>query len=315
MMDPALLLPLPLSKGVLSRYRTAARRQRRAGLMGGHQMRRKGQSLDFRDYEHYAPGDDIRHVDWRASARYGAKNDLLVRHYTAEEQLTLVISIDTRPSMLLPEAMPKLQIAAWLAEALASVALESEDRVMLHRLFGPPGDSLTALRGARSRGRIRPCLRRFAAKEATEINLRPLASALPPTSVWIILTDLYFDEKAQGDLLAREMARVQDGLCWVLLVDLDSWPLERALLGEGAREIEGPELDPKHNRFEITDENLDLVEGRIRGHKDRFFSLTRRASCDRIPWHWPADAADMADFFRGRFLEDRVLQRLFMRDA
>jgi len=308
------LLPLPLSRGTLARYRMATRRQRRAGLVGGHQMRRKGQSLDFRDYEVYAPGDDIRHVDWRASARHGGTRDLLVRHYAAEEQLSLVISIDTRATMRLPEAMPKLQVAAWLTEAVTAIALDAGDRVFLHRLFGRAGDSLVGLRGTGSRGRVRKVLRRFAGEEGEVLNTKPLSGCLAPTTVWLIATDLYFDDAAQTRRLAAEMARAQEGYCWVILVDLDSWPMERALLGEGARRIEGPGLDPRENRFEITDENLADVEAAIRAHKDALFARTRRASCDRTPWHWPVEA-DPAVFFRERFLVDPVLQRLFMKDA
>ena len=311
------LLPLPLSRGLLARYRVTTRRQRRAGMVGGHQMRRKGQSLDFRDYEQYSPGDDIRHVDWRASARYGQANDLLVRHYAAEEQLSLIISVDTRASMALPEAMPKLQIAAWLAEAIADVALDSEDRVFLHRLFGEAGGGLDQLRGSGARGRIRKSLRRFAGYQGGHsFNKKPLARCLAPTSVWVILTDLYFDNDAQSRMLAREIARAQEGLCWVILVDLDSWPHERTYLGEGARRIEGPGLAATHNRFEISDENLLQVETRIREHKQHFYNLTRRASCDRVPWHWPAEVAPVAaDYFKNRFLGDKVLQRLFMKDV
>ena len=278
-------------------------------------MRRKGQSLDFRDYEAYAPGDDIRHVDWRASARYGDSRDLLVRHYAAEEQLTMVISVDTRTTMHLPEAMPKLQIAAWLAEAVAAVALEAGDRVFLHRLFGAPPNSLVSLRGTGARGTIRKALRRFADHSSDEaLNTKPLRDCLTPTTVWLIATDLYFDDETQTRRLAGEMARAQEGYCWVILADMDSWPMERALLGEGARRIEGPGLSPKENRYEITDENLALVERTIREHKDTFSMRTRRASCDRTPWHWPV-TPDLPGFFRERFLNDPVIMRLFMKDA
>jgi len=307
------LQPLPLSRGTLARYRMATRRQRRAGMVGGHQVRRKGQSLDFREYEHYQPGDDIRHVDWRASARYGDVNDLLVRHYAAEEQLTMVISIDTRATMHLPESLPKLQIAAWLVEATASIALASQDRIYLHRLFGPAANSLFSLRGTSSSGRIRAVLRRFAEEREETVNLKPLRTCLAPTTVWVIATDLYFGGSAAR--LAQEIARAQDGYCWVVLIDLDSWPLERAILGEGARRIEGPGLETKHNRFEITSANLAMVETKIRDHKDRFFAKTRRSSCDRVPWHWPVAGTEPATFFRDRFLEDPVIQRLFMKDS
>lgn len=152
------LEPLPISRALLESYRLASHRQKRPGLVGGHQMRRKGQSLEFYDYRPYMPGDDIRHVDWRASARHGGTDHLLVRTYVAEEHLTLIISLDTRESMFMPHLMPKAQITAWLAEAISWITLRSADRIILHRLFGKPAGSLEVLQGTTGLTRIHPIL-------------------------------------------------------------------------------------------------------------------------------------------------------------
>ena len=66
----------PLSASFLQRYRLRARKRTRAAQVGAHLVRRKGASLEFRDHALYAPGDDIRHVDWRTSARLGRGEDL-----------------------------------------------------------------------------------------------------------------------------------------------------------------------------------------------------------------------------------------------
>src|SRR6267142_6478022 len=131
----------PLSTAFLEQFRLRARQRTRAGQVGAHLRRRQGQSLEFRDFTPYTPGDDVRYIDWRVSLRVGQRGDLLVRRFGAEEQLTLAVSVDNRPRMHLPEHAPKIVMAGWLARALGEVALRRGDRVVLHRLFGagPPG--------------------------------------------------------------------------------------------------------------------------------------------------------------------------------
>jgi uncharacterized protein (DUF58 family) len=40
-------------------------------LSGSHASRLRGRGLSFDELRHYAPGDDLRHLDWRASLRFG----------------------------------------------------------------------------------------------------------------------------------------------------------------------------------------------------------------------------------------------------
>jgi len=314
------LAPLPLSLAFLERYRIRSRRHNRPSLVGGHLMRRKGQSLEFHELVPYTLGDDIRHVDWRASSRHRTSEDLLVRSFVSEEQLTLVISVDTRDTMQLPEAMPKMQIAFWLAEAVALIALRSSDRVVLHRLFDR--SKVRVLSGSgdfrHKWSGVRSTLRRFAAHSgsAFSANLAVLRPHLPPAAVWVILTDLYFDDE-QASVLAREIATAQDGLRWVVLVDLDSWPHEKVILGEGVRLIAGPGRKLSETPVDITPErSIPQVETDIEAHKQGFRQSIHRAGCDIISWEWPPVERPEPDrFFRSAFTEDKVLQRLFMRET
>src|SRR5262245_55877777 len=54
-------LPVPSSQ--LDRYRLRLRQRDRGTVAGAHLIRQRGQSLDFREFRPYLPGDDIRHVD------------------------------------------------------------------------------------------------------------------------------------------------------------------------------------------------------------------------------------------------------------
>jgi hypothetical protein len=311
------LEPLPISHAELERYRISSRYQKRPGLVGGHQMRRKGQSLEFYDYRPYIPGDDVRYVDWRASARHGNAEDLLVRTFMAEEQLTLVISLDTRNTMQMPAVMPKIIIASWLLEAISWIALRSDDRVILHRLFGSANGSIQELYGSHGSSPIRKVLNRFLSYKGPKdsVNTSVLERYLRPAVVWLIISDFYFDMDTEGRKLGRRIAEAQDGMRWIIIVDTDSWPYEKNYLGEGPRKVEGPGLLTYDRPLEIETKTILQVETWIKEHKQSFRDNVSRGAFDFICWKWPAKRQPEAGvFFEDHFGKERVLQRLFMRE-
>ena len=56
----------------------------------------KGQGMEFDEARHYEPGDDIRSIDWNASARFGTP---FVKMFREERELTILILMDVSPSM------------------------------------------------------------------------------------------------------------------------------------------------------------------------------------------------------------------------
>jgi uncharacterized protein (DUF58 family) len=56
----------------------------------------KGQGMEFDEVRHYEAGDDIRSIDWNASARFGTP---FVKMFREERELTILILIDISPSM------------------------------------------------------------------------------------------------------------------------------------------------------------------------------------------------------------------------
>lgn len=316
----------PLSPGELDAYRLHLRRTP-AALIGSNLTRRKGQSLEFREFVPYVPGNDVRHVDWRASARYRGADDLLVRHFEAEERLTLVISVDTRSTLWLPTWLPKQYIACWLAEALGWIALSENADLYLHDLFGVGAPVL--LRGKRDRTRVAEAVAALiersnaapiAQTPGETINLQPLARILRPTTVWIVISDLYFadaqDEQfwsSNAGQLAQMMSTARDGLRWVMLVDLDSWHAEKAALGQGGFYIQAPGATSSLEPFQIEPETLRQIEQTIQRFKDQFLQRSLLPPLDYAHWQWPTDTPNAADFFRRRFADEQVLTRIFRR--
>ena len=65
-------------------------------LAGNFRSIFKGQGMEFDEARHYEAGDDIRSIDWNASARFGSP---FVKMYREERELTILILFDVSPSM------------------------------------------------------------------------------------------------------------------------------------------------------------------------------------------------------------------------
>lgn len=307
--------PFPrLTDHELESFRVAANRRLAAAQVGAHLRRRQGQSMEFHDHRRYLPGDDVRQIDWRASARLGRRDQALVRTFMAEERLTIALSVDTRASMQLPPALPKMGIALGLAHAVATLAGRFGDRVLLHPLFGAPA-APDDLKADRSGSRTLAALQRIAAANPAKEtpNLEALHRRLPPAAVWLIVTDLYFED--EGGAWRDFLARAQDGNRWIILVELDSWPMERALLAGGPSLVDGPGLTDGPLRRDTDDAQLRGLDDRIGDHTATLWRAVRRGGLDHARWAWPDRAQDAAAFLHTRFTTEPVLQRLFRRRA
>jgi uncharacterized protein (DUF58 family) len=99
-------------------------------LVGQHKSKAFGASTEFKEHKEYAPGDDIRALDWRAYAR---RDRHMVRRYEAERNLEVILVVDTSGSMGYAGGAggkfgaSKLDYAATLAAGLAWLAGRRSD--------------------------------------------------------------------------------------------------------------------------------------------------------------------------------------------
>ena len=92
-------------------------------LSGRHASRLRGRGLTFEEMRRYRPGDDIRSIDWRATARLRAAH---VRVYSEERDRPVLLVVDQRTSMFFGSARTTKATAA--AEAAALAAWRTIDR-------------------------------------------------------------------------------------------------------------------------------------------------------------------------------------------
>jgi len=88
---------------------------------------RRGTGVEFADYRQYVPGDDFRHLDWKAYLRL---NKLILRLFEEEEDLPIYFFIDASQSMTYGTPV-KLDYARRVAAALAYIGLANLDRAYM----------------------------------------------------------------------------------------------------------------------------------------------------------------------------------------
>jgi uncharacterized protein (DUF58 family) len=99
----------------------------RAGQSGGYVSRFKGRGMEFEEARMYQPGDDIRSIDWRVTARTGKTHTKVFRE---ERERPVFISVDNRPAMhFATRGVFKSVLAAKLAGLLAWAAQHHGDRI------------------------------------------------------------------------------------------------------------------------------------------------------------------------------------------
>ncbi|XKU40342.1 DUF58 domain-containing protein [Pseudomonas [fluorescens] ATCC 17400] len=104
-----------------------ARQPQGSLLAGNHASRLRGRGLNFDELRRYQPGDDLRHLDWRASLRTGKP---VVRSYTEERDRPALIVVDQRMSMFFGSVRSfKSAVAAELAALAAWMVFGAGDRV------------------------------------------------------------------------------------------------------------------------------------------------------------------------------------------
>ncbi|KGE04256.1 hypothetical protein HRUBRA_01120 [Pseudohaliea rubra DSM 19751] len=112
---------------VASGFSFRASQPRHSVLRGRHGSRLRGRGLNFEELRGYQPGDDLRHVDWRASARRG---EAQVRVYTEERDRSTWLLVNLAQGMFFGSAHSTKAVAAAEFAALAAWrSLASGDRV------------------------------------------------------------------------------------------------------------------------------------------------------------------------------------------
>ena len=100
---------------------------------GEYESAFKGRGLEFQEVREYEPGDDVRLIDWKSTARMGK---LHVKKFHEEREISVILMVDISRSMYFGTKWKlKSELATEISALLSYTALKSNDKVGLI-LFG-----------------------------------------------------------------------------------------------------------------------------------------------------------------------------------
>jgi uncharacterized protein (DUF58 family) len=218
-------------------------------LDGMHRSLIRGQGSEFDSLREYVPGDDVRSIDWRGTAR---RQDVLVRTWRPERDRRILIVLDTgRTSAGRVGDAPRLDTAMDAALLLTALAARAGDRV----------DLLAMDRRIRARVLAAP---------RTDV-LRAFTSAMAPLEAELIESD-------SGAMAGAILAHARRRCLVVLLTDLNPAALAEGLLPRV------PLLASRHTLVlgAVADARLDeLAAGRARHGKQGAGAVYSAAAAER----------------------------------
>jgi len=258
-LDPAIL-------DRLSSLSLVARKVVEGTLAGTHRSPHQGSSVEFAQHRAYAPGDEVRRIDWKVFAR---SERLVVKEYVEETNLACNLLLDASESMAFRSLdWSKFDYARWAVAALSHLVIGARDTAGLvvfdegHRSKVPPGN------GTAQEVAILKTLEDSAPGGPTAIGevLHALAPRLRRRGITMIFSDFFDDVPT---ILEGVRRLVHQGHEPILVQVLD--PLEKSFELDALLKLEGLEgagsvkIDPKAIREAYLEElevhNRELAKG------------------------------------------------------
>ncbi len=182
-----------------------ARKKAEGLLHGAHKSRRKGVSTEFDHHKQYMPGDPIKHMDWKVSARH---EHYFIKRYIEDTSLSVRLVVDSSAS----QKQTTGGVSTWLqtarlAASLAYLVLRQRDAVGMimastgQTVWLPTSSTQTQL------VRILQALVNATPRDADalQVSLRALLERESRRGLVVIISDLMFDP----DTVRLDMRKLQ----------------------------------------------------------------------------------------------------------
>jgi uncharacterized protein (DUF58 family) len=173
---------------LLDRLRLAVRPGATARDQGGHRSPSLAQGLEVADHRPYAPGDDVRRIDWKAFVRH---RQLVVRTFQEERDARVLVLVDASDSMLRGRP-PKIDAGKRLAMAFAYAAVSSFDRVHVVPFASDADVSIAHVRSRVDLPALDRGLEGYPTRGVTRLPdaVRQVARRLPGRGLAVVVSDL-----------------------------------------------------------------------------------------------------------------------------
>jgi len=210
----------------------------------------KGRGMDFSEVRAYAPGDEVRTIDWNVSARTG---HLHVKRFVEERELTVMVLCDLSASADFGSGeRTKAEVAAEIAALIAFSAVQNGDRVGLALFTDEVEKFVPPRKGRRHALRLVSEVLQFRPRSPrTDLGaaLELLRRAMRRRTVAFVLSD-FLDDEARFERPLRVAAKKHD----VVPIRIED-RLERELPDTGLTLLEDPETG-RVLRVDLSDRKL-----------------------------------------------------------
>jgi len=179
-------------------------------LSGLHKSPHQGQSVEFSEHKEYAPGDEIRHLDWKA---FGKFDKYYVKRFEHETNLRAWMVIDGSASMGYQSVpLSKLEVATTLAGALAYLLVKQQDAAGLAVVTGEGISDFPPRAAAGHLTLLLNELEGIVARGTTDLFRAAdhLADHVSRRSLILVFSDLFDDQPAALKRVLQLRARKND---------------------------------------------------------------------------------------------------------
>jgi uncharacterized protein (DUF58 family) len=174
--------------------RLVARRDVATGLVGAYRSAFRGRGLTFEELRDYVPGDDVRWIEWNATARFARP---IIKQMREERDLVVALLVDVSSSLSFgTRGIPKREAAVRTAAALACAAVAAQDRVALATFTDEALERVDPGRGPVHLERVLRALAEAPAGSPTDARpvLRWATRRLPRHSLVLLVSDFLFPD-------------------------------------------------------------------------------------------------------------------------
>ncbi|MBI3185349.1 MAG: DUF58 domain-containing protein [Myxococcales bacterium] len=187
-------------------------------LSGLHKSPHQGQSVEFSEHKEYAPGDELRHLDWKA---FGKFDKFYIKRFEHETNLRAVMLIDASASMGYSSGgLSKLEVAKVLAGTLAYLLVRQQDAAGLAVTHGSSCSDLPPRSAAGHLTTLLETLEGLSPQGTTDLAAAAdhLAEKVTRRSLLCVFSDL-FDDRPDGLRRLLQLRARKNDLAVFHLVD------------------------------------------------------------------------------------------------
>ena len=257
-------------------------------VSGVHRSPYHGFSIEFAEHREYAPGDDLRYLDWKV---FGRTDKFYLKQFEEETNLVCSLLVDTSESMRYQSAdaaMSKLEYAQCAAAALAYLVLQQQDSVGLVTF---DREIRALVRPSSNPSHLKQLLQVMQdsvpeRKTATGPIFHALAERFKKRGIVVILSDLFDDVDSMMAGLKHFRNRRHEVVLFHVLDPAElEFPFRRTTMFRGLEQLPNVLVEPRSLRKAYLREFHDFI------HRVKKGCRAQRIDYVQMPTDQPLDLA------------------------